>query len=122
MRISDWSSDVCSSDLGRADARPDVLGPLGDAVHRASRRLQHLAGAGVDLAGHEARDQDLAAVAYVVPPRGQVVLVAAVAVARRVGVVLEAVRSDKHTSELPSLMRNSYASLCLRKKKHTTQT
>src|SRR3546814_12405365 len=39
MRISDWSSDVCSSDLGRAtpflDAIAERLGAL-DAGHRAS--------------------------------------------------------------------------------------
>src|SRR3546814_20127092 len=34
MRISDWSSDVCSSDL---------LDP-GDQVHRAAHALDHLAG------------------------------------------------------------------------------
>src|SRR3546814_2977335 len=31
-----------------------------------------------------------------------------------------AARSEKHTSELPSLMRNSYAVFCLKKKIHTT--
>ena len=36
--------------VAERDAFPDVLGPLGDAVHGAPRRLQHLAGAGVDLA------------------------------------------------------------------------
>src|SRR3546814_9742300 len=30
-------------------------------------------------------------------------------------------RSEEHTSELQSLMRNSYAVFCLKKKKHTTQ-
>src|SRR3546814_7764308 len=30
------------------------------------------------------------------------------------------VRSEEHTSELQSLMRNSYAVLCLKKKKHQT--
>ena len=34
---------------GAAHALPDVLGALGDAVHGAPGRLQHLAGAGVDL-------------------------------------------------------------------------
>src|SRR3546814_10744457 len=31
-------------------------------------------------------------------------------------------RSEEHTSELQSLMRNSYAVLCLKKKKHQKQT
>src|SRR3546814_4285357 len=32
------------------------------------------------------------------------------------------VRSEEHTSELQSLMRNSYAVFCLKKKKHNRQT
>src|SRR3546814_4641135 len=36
---------------------------------------------------------------------------------RDMGCWLEAERSEEHTSELPSLMRNSYAVLCLTKKK-----
>src|SRR3546814_6005937 len=32
---------------------------------------------------------------------------------------LEPIRSEEHTSELQSLMRNSHAVLCLKKKKHT---
>src|SRR3546814_10339731 len=31
-------------------------------------------------------------------------------------------RSEEHTSELQSLMRNSYAVFCLKKKKHTATT
>src|SRR3546814_3119971 len=31
-------------------------------------------------------------------------------------------RSEEHTSELPSLMRSSYAVFCLKKKKHNTHT
>src|SRR5690606_10240106 len=76
---------------GGADALPDVLGALGDRVGGAAGGLEHLAGAGVDLAAHEERDQDLGVVAHVVVAVGEVVLVAAVAVARRVGVVLEQV-------------------------------
>ena len=76
---------------GRGHALPDVLGPLGDAVHRAAGGLQHLAGPGVDLAGDEERDQHLGVVAEVVAARREVVLVAAVAVAGRVRVVLEEV-------------------------------
>ena len=76
---------------GRRHALPDVLGPLGDAELGAPSGLQHLAGAGVDLAGDEERDEHLGVVAEVVAPGGEVVLVAAVAVAGRVGVVLEEV-------------------------------
>src|SRR3546814_4179961 len=34
-------------------------------------------------------------------------------------IVAAATRSEEHTSELPSLMRISYAVFCLKKKKHT---
>ena len=60
-----------------------------DAVHRAARGLQHLARAGVDLAGHEERDQDVGELAEVAVALDEVVLVAAVGVAGGVGVVLE---------------------------------
>src|SRR3546814_2241088 len=51
MRISDWSSDVCSSDLDRGDvmsvALPHVRGPgfaasaAGIAIHGKAGRLRH---------------------------------------------------------------------------------
>src|SRR3546814_1521098 len=103
MRISDWSSDVCSSDLLRRDEAVDhvVLGRrlqvLADGekvdVGRAQvvHHLQHLA-----LALAEA-DHD----AGLGEQRG-----------------VEALhRSEEHTSELQSLMRISYAVFCLKKKK-----
>src|SRR3546814_905853 len=37
MRISDWSSDVCSSDLGALDAAQDRSGAHGDGALRAGR-------------------------------------------------------------------------------------
>ena len=43
----------------RRDALPYVLGPLADTEHGATRRLEHLAGPGVDLAAHEKRNQHL---------------------------------------------------------------
>src|SRR3546814_10897121 len=53
MRISDWSSDVCSSDLERAGLRADAddvaIADLADRA--AAERL----GADVDRAGHLAR-------------------------------------------------------------------
>ena len=75
----------------RAHAFPDVLGALGDRVAGAAGGLQDLAGARVDLAADEERDQHLGVVAEVVAPAGEVVLVTAVRVAGRVGVVLEQV-------------------------------
>ena len=75
----------------RGDALPDVLGPLGQAVDRAARGLQHLAGAADQLPGDQERDQDVGQPAELAVPGDQVVLVAAVRVAGRVGVVLEQV-------------------------------
>src|SRR3546814_8627108 len=43
-------------------------------------------------------------------------------VQKRAADVLGAVRSEEHTSELQSLMRNSYAVFCLKKKKKTHKT
>ena len=75
--------------VARRHAFPDVLGPLGDAVHRAACGLQHLARARVDLAGHEERDQHVGELREVAFALDEIVLVAAVRVAGAVGVVLE---------------------------------
>src|SRR3546814_6708281 len=127
MRISDWSSYVCSSDLvdlvrqaritrrigrrhivdphraavGQHDPLPDdqcsLLPKCNDTVVASdqSRSLwdeQDAPGRTVEhLAGHLCRDK-----------AGQV-----------------GTRSEEHTSELQSLMRNSYAVFCLKKQKKT---
>src|SRR3546814_8846690 len=107
MRISDWSSDVCSSDL-RLFRHPDRLraakceyephlpvagrgyreaaGPVGRrAADRAARPADHRPYERPDLA-RPART----------PPS----------------------RSEEHTSELQSLMRISYSVFCLKQKKN----
>src|SRR3546814_3015416 len=113
MRISDWSSDVCSSDLNRALlccarlqrgsrprpnqftqhglARPDV----GHCFQAVRQCRSGRAGAPVQFpfgqdGAHPARG-----------PSG---------------------RSEEHTSELQSLMRISYAVFCLKQKKQYTNT
>src|SRR3546814_18939033 len=55
MRISDWSSDVCSSDLVEADAGEDRLAVAAGADQRAERR-----GADVDHRGGFGAGQDRA--------------------------------------------------------------
>ena len=75
----------------RGHALPDVLGALRQAVHGAARGLQHLAGAADQLAGDQERQQHVGDPGELAGPGDQVVLVAAVGVARRVGVVLEQV-------------------------------
>src|SRR3546814_9090729 len=114
MRISDWSSDVCSSDLDHLDRRgPGVRQADLDAVtdakrqagfdQQASRRniVNHHIGAIVGVL------RTLALQANPAP--------GAAAPAFRRGRRFE--RSEEHTTELQSLMRNSYAVFCLQKKK-----
>src|SRR3546814_7300707 len=115
MRISDWSSDVCSSDLV---ARMDREEPLRRfdrgrifAVHIIGKRAHQLRAARPGRIGVLAFD-------LVEQRRGQPILFAVEPVLRRA--VQRVDRSEEHTSELQSLMRISYAVFCLKKKKQTT--
>src|SRR3546814_3534398 len=116
MRISDWSSDVCSSDLFALEPR------IGDrpAIGRPARRAFDSPGAR-DLRDRLGRDVDREDVGIV----GEVDIGLVVrneqqlaAVGRPIDRML--VRSEEHTSELQSLMRISYAVFCLKKKNNTT--
>src|SRR3546814_6875402 len=100
MRISDWSSDVCSSDLRHAAGRSDRDRRIDEGVptpdcgrrllsHRFGQEQRRPPG---DCRRRDWRDQDRAVAA----------------------------RSEEHTSELQSLMRISYAVFCLKKKKYNT--
>src|SRR3546814_6185398 len=99
MRISDWSSDVCSSDL--LGGGPD-LAPIARDAHRRARRLRRAMG----------QHRHVIAGGYDILAAEQFFHIAGV---RRVcrG------RSEEHTSELQSLMRISYAVFCLKKKNKT---
>src|SRR3546814_5320424 len=127
MRISDWSSDVCSSDLAVA---LDILvvGPAGVVDATANHHLHALvdilldgladaveAGDAVPLGIFEAAVvvvlEDLA-VAVTLGARGCEAEIGDLGAARRGA----AFRSEEHTSELQSLMRISYAVFCLKKK------
>src|SRR3546814_2953214 len=106
MRISDWSSDVCSSDLDDCDLyghRPREPRPCRCPQAGLSRSGWLSATDRPDRRG----DRRLS----VEPDRGGGSRGAAV---RQLG------RSEEHTSELQSLMRISYAVFCL-KKQHTSQ-
>src|SRR3546814_6831313 len=125
MRISDWSSDVCSSDLSvlrarlvRAFAGEEVARqPLDDAplLRAGVLRLvdQQVIEATVELEQHPgdaavAREQTVGIVnEVVVVEQNTRLLVALVGFQNR---------SEEHTSELQSLMRISYAVFCLKKK------
>src|SRR3546814_6861774 len=41
MRISDWSSDVCSSDLPRMEGRPEFIAEIGDGEEGNAAFVQY---------------------------------------------------------------------------------
>src|SRR3546814_4571002 len=104
MRISDWSSDVCSSDLislHRQDAASLIDTVLPTIPKRSLVYLDppyYLKGKG--LYEHHYEHDDHAGIA------------------KKVRKIKKSwIRSEEHTSELQSLMRISYAVFCLKKKK-----
>src|SRR3546814_4490456 len=114
MRISDWSSDVCSSDLN------------GSYSFRAFR----LRAFSPEMTQHDDFDPLIA------PARGRAgseavrtyETIKRHALTEMAGVlsgfwgsIEEQVRSEEHTSELQSLMRISYAVFCLNKKKKNSR-
>src|SRR3546814_9316221 len=112
MRISDWSSDVCSSDRSGGPAyRPKstatVLPPLTTMPTRSP---------GPGRYRPESRAAKAAA-----PPGSATIRRAlhSASCACRIA-SSETSRSEEHPSELQSLMRISYAVFCLKKKKNTT--
>src|SRR3546814_6790102 len=79
MRISDWSSDVCSSDLhALPQAQNPAFAPDEDKPHGGQRQRQETG-------------QQVEVISRKQPRRG------------------DGERSEEHTSELQSLMRISYA-------------
>src|SRR3546814_7336729 len=121
MRISDWSSDVCSSDLFRHDRQEDqnlCNTPCAPATAGQGRRLGRLCQP--RLQGAASRERQVAERIdreVLVAGGGMVGLALAVAMAKA---GLEVTRSEEHTSELQSLMRISYAVFCLKKTNITT--
>src|SRR3546814_10173153 len=124
MRISDWSSDVCSSDLADGTAGFLVVGQvqLDGALDRFGEFFQRQQGIGVsDEVGF--RDGGTAAIHHAVLHHGSVGIDApALARCHHVAMVVQRHhrRSEEHTSELQSLMRISYAVICMTKKKTET--
>src|SRR3546814_4083179 len=101
MRISDWSSDVCSSDLidpRDTDDRHEVYRPDPDPPSAPVSPLPTI----------HVPPPSVAQVEYALTMRAMAML------APPIG------RSEEHTSELQSLMRISYAVFCLKKKITTT--
>src|SRR3546814_3472107 len=130
MRISDWSSDVCSSDLAQtpaeagqaavtdtpptdapdasADAATDAAAPAPSDVEAATEAPVAQPPAPAPDAATTTTAEAPAAEASPTQPAARAVP----RLARR-----RAARSEEDTSELQSLMRNSDAAFCLKKKK-----
>src|SRR3546814_2082925 len=118
MRISDWSSDVCSSDLHfRAS---------GFGIGFMSRFMLKLAPDLVEFGLHHARRhfevvigrELVKQLALHIGARKTIMLLLDLAF-QQIAELLQALktkRSEEHTSELQSLMRISYAVFCLKKK------
>src|SRR3546814_7749341 len=103
MRISDWSSDVCSSDLDyhyiRSKLSTDPLYPGALRALRGSTAPVMDLGCGLGLLAHALRQDGQAMPYYGVDND-----------ADKIGRATAAAgRSEEHTSELQSLMRISYA-------------
>src|SRR3546814_9518129 len=111
MRISDWSSDVCSSDLAHS-------GVIQKGVEHAD---------GVRSAAH-AGDQHVGQAALLLHDlRACLDADDGLEIAHQLGIGVrpggradDVERSEEHTSELQSLMRISYAVFCLKKKNKKT--
>src|SRR3546814_10790361 len=118
MRISDWSSDVCSSDLIAASPRcccpantdphpaahthffaASFFSPRGMSPPRGGGDMPHCSGASPCPSISKPFPKPLCRATCSKRP-------------------LHPSRSEEHTSELQSLMRTSYAVFCLKKKKN----
>src|SRR3546814_8573277 len=118
MRISDWSSDVCSSDLlrQRTLAAP-AAGPARHVAHDQARGpglrglVVQWSAAGIAHVRIGQRD-DLPRVRRI----GEDLLVTGH------GGVEHHLRSEEHTSELQSLLRISYAGFCFYNTQHYSST
>src|SRR3546814_9021387 len=119
MRISDWSSDVCSSDLFEVEAgrHPVVEATLPEGPSAFVANDCRLGPddrvwlvTGPNMAGKSTFLRQNAVIAVLAQAGSYVPAARA-----RIGVV-DRLRSEEHTSELPSLMRNSYVVSCLKKK------
>src|SRR3546814_5089732 len=113
MRISDWSSDVCSSDL------VDLPEPVGPVTNTMPRGISEMS---LKIAGHfkSSSDSIFDGIVRNTAAAPREVLNALTRKRASPGISNEKSvsrnRSEEHTSELQSLMRISYAVFCLKKK------
>src|SRR3546814_1963032 len=111
MRISDWSSYVCSSDLN--DHLVSLISNVDKQLHLFRRR--GLVQTGKMQSSNQEHEQILAALAaHDHEQAGALMEQHIIAGKNRLLATLKE-RSEENTSELQSLMRNSYAVFCLKK-------
>src|SRR3546814_6643177 len=119
MRISDWSSDVCSSDLPTGQTRhsggPESFGTVRPERHVSAwsetRPCSRACPAHCPAEAAPRHGANARCGGYPVQPASW---------GHSAACPPRATRSEEHTSELQSLMRNSYAVFCLKKKKTNT--
>src|SRR3546814_7792165 len=121
MRIRDWSSDVCSSDLAGSTRNnkpcrctPRTRAPAGNAVSQCTRQRSPRTSIQDSPPATTASSSSPASISIAASPvtwwaRRE----------RNTSQTINASRSEEHTSELQSLMRISYAVFCLKKKNNT---
>src|SRR3546814_2586974 len=123
MRISDWSSDVCSSDLWKHDP---TLATAPIAILSSARNCR---------LGHDDHDLCCGRNDMKKATKGPSIKTAQALLAKHEcpvpfhevrtrflgNIATPAIRSEEHTSELQSLMRISYAVYCLNKQKNIMQ-
>src|SRR3546814_4605032 len=121
MRISDWSSDVCSSDL-KGDQDVDTIMVAVDddydttavqnSIEQLLRERRHITGGKQD----DFNVFDTKQISETLSGTTQILTALLGAVAAVSLLVGGIGKIEEHTSELQSLMRSSYADFCLKKK------
>src|SRR3546814_5679562 len=132
MRISDWSSDVCSSDLyfrntirrvlqtsDPASIRDTTIDLGGERVAATEISFRPFANDPNRARLREFADKSYHVIISDAVPGGIYEVQAETPAGDGEGVLLRATSSEEHTSELQSLMRISYAVFCLKKKNIT---
>src|SRR3546814_7389015 len=117
MRISDWSSDVCSSDLRFDLKRVDIGLVKRRRLRRCGKWKQYVTAAALCEHIHHVRHDEIMAAHRAVARHLDFAFELAVRVEypqTRIAVDEIGERSEEHTSELQSLMSISYAAFCLK--------
>src|SRR3546814_6881382 len=115
MRISDWSSDVCSSDLKNYIPDWKRLRDLGHQPAKAGSSVGQIDHAD---AAWRCRKSVTASLKLSFRSPATIWSAPAMSTTSACGTSTRN-RSEEHTSELQSLIRTSYAVFCLKKKKQS---